>query len=200
MYIKKINKLLIGTNNSGKLREIKDLLPKRTKIFSTKYFKLKSPRENGKTFLQNSLIKAKFFSKKTNMICLADDSGLEIDLLKKKPGIFSSRWGGKNQNFNKAILRVFRELYKKDKKWKVKKIKARFVCALTIYWPGGKKVKSLGKVEGFISKEKKGNNGFGYDPIFIPKKSKITFGQMKPSKKYKIDHRYNAYKKIKKFF
>tara|TARA_B100001758_G_scaffold243025_1_gene252172 strand:- start:572 stop:1174 length:603 start_codon:yes stop_codon:yes gene_type:complete len=200
MYNKKINKLLIGTNNSGKLREIKDLLPKRTKIFSTKYFKLKSPRENGKTFLQNSLIKAKFFSKKTNMICLADDSGLEIDLLKKKPGIFSSRWGGKNQNFNKAILRVFRELYKKDKKWKVKKIKARFVCALTIYWPGGKKVKSLGKVEGFISKEKKGNNGFGYDPIFIPKKSKITFGQMKPSKKYKIDHRYNAYKKIKKFF
>ena len=162
--------------------------------------KLKSPRENGKTFLQNSLIKAKFFSKKTNMICLADDSGLEIDLLKKKPGIFSSRWGGKNQNFNKAILRVFRELYKKDKKWKVKKIKARFICALTIYWPGGKKVKSLGKVEGFISKEKKGNNGFGYDPIFIPKKSKITFGQMKPSKKYKIDHRYNAYKKIKKFF
>tara|TARA_B100001029_G_scaffold178548_1_gene185580 strand:- start:2830 stop:3432 length:603 start_codon:yes stop_codon:yes gene_type:complete len=200
MYNKKINKLLIGTNNSGKLREIKDLLPKRTKIFSTKYFKLKSPRENGKTFLQNSLIKAKFFSKKTNMICLADDSGLEIDLLKKKPGIFSSRWGGKNQNFNKAILRVFRELYKKDKKWKVKKIKARFVCALTIYWPNGKKIKSLGKVEGFISNEKKGKNGFGYDPIFMPKKSKITFGQMKPIKKYKIDHRYNAYKKIKKFF
>tara|TARA_B100000287_G_scaffold412962_1_gene444005 strand:+ start:24 stop:626 length:603 start_codon:yes stop_codon:yes gene_type:complete len=200
MYNKKINKLLIGTNNSGKLREIKDLLPKRTKIFSTKYFKLKSPRENGKTFLQNSLIKAKFFSKKTNMICLADDSGLEIDLLKKKPGIFSSRWGGKNQNFNKAILRVFRELYKKDKKWKIKKIKARFICALTIYWPGGKKVKSLGKIEGFISKEKKGKNGFGYDPIFIPKNSKITFGQMEPSKKYKIDHRYNAYKKIRKFF
>jgi len=200
MYNKKINKLLIGTNNSGKLREIKDLLPKRTKIFSTKYFKLKSPRENGKTFLQNSLIKAKFFSKKTNMICLADDSGLEIDLLKKKPGIFSSRWGGKNQNFNKAILRVFRELYKKDKKWKAKKIKARFVCALTIYWPNGKKIKSLGKVEGFISNEKKGKNGFGYDPIFMPKKSKITFGQMKPIKKYKIDHRYNAYKKIKRFF
>ena len=173
MYNKKINKLLIGTNNSGKLREIKDLLPKRTKIFSTKYFKLKSPRENGKTFLQNSLIKAKFFSKKTNMICLADDSGLEIDLLKKKPGIFSSRWGGKNQNFNKAILRVFRELYKKDKKWKVKKIKARFVCALTIYWPNGKKINSLGKVEGFISNEKKGKNGFGYDPIFMPKKVRL---------------------------
>ena len=200
MYNKKIKELLIGTNNSGKLREIRDLLPKTTKTLSTKHFKLKSPRENGKTFFQNSLIKAKFFSKKTNMVCLADDSGLEIDILKKKPGIFSSRWGGKKQNFNKAILRVFRELYKKDKKWRTKKIKARFICALTIYWPSGKKVKSLGKIEGFISKEKKGKNGFGYDPIFIPKNSKITFGQMKPSKKYKIDHRYNAYKKIRKFF
>ena len=200
MYNKKIKKLLIGTNNSGKLKEIRDLLPKTTKTFSTKHFKLKSPRENGKNFFQNSLIKAKFFSKKTNMVCLADDSGLEIDILKKKPGIYSSRWGGKKQNFNKAILRVFRELYKKDKKWKIKKIKARFICALTIYWPGGKKVKSLGKIEGFISKEKKGKNGFGYDPIFIPKNSKITFGQMEPSKKYKIDHRYNAYKKIRKFF
>ena len=200
MLNKKIKKILIGTNNTGKLQEIKDLLPKSTKIFSTKDFKLKSPKETGKSFLKNSLIKAKFFSKKTNLICLADDSGLEIDILNGKPGIFSARWGGAKSNFNKAISKVFRELYKKDKKWKVKKIKARFVCALTIYWPGGKKVKSLGKVEGFISKEKRGNNGFGYDPIFIPKKSKITFGQMKPSKKYKIDHRYNAYKKIKKFF
>ena len=200
MQIKKIKKLLIGTNNKGKLKEIRDLLPKHIKTVSTSAFKLKSPKENGKTFEQNSLIKSRYFSQRTKLVCLADDSGLEIDILNKKPGIFSSRWGGKNQNFNKAILRVFRELYKKDKKWKVKKIKARFICALTIYWPGGKKVKSLGKVEGFISKEKKGNNGFGYDPIFIPKKSKITFGQMKPSKKYKIDHRYNAYKKIKKFF
>ena len=125
------------------------------------------------------------FSKKTNMVCLADDSGLENEILKKKPGIFSSRWGGKKQNFNKAILRVFRELYKKDKKWKIKKIKARFICALTIYWPSGKKVNSLGKIEGFISKEKKGKNGFGYDPIFIPKNSKITFGQMEPRNKFK---------------
>jgi len=200
MLNKKIKKILIGTNNTGKLQEIKDLLPKTTKIFSTKDFKLKSPKETGKSFLKNSLIKAKFFSKKTNLICLADDSGLEIDILDGKPGIFSARWGGAKSNFNKAISKVFRELYKKDKNWKLKKIRARFICALTIYWPGGKKVKSLGKIEGFISKEKKGKNGFGYDPIFIPKNSKITFGQMKPSKKYKIDHRYNAYKKIKKFF
>ena len=200
MYNKKIKKILIGTNNIGKLREIKDLLPRSTRIFSTKDFNLKSPIENGKTFLQNSFIKAKFFSKKTDLICLADDSGLEIDILRKKPGIFSSRWSGKKNNFNKAILKIFRELYKKDKKWKAKKIKARFVCALTIYWPNGKKINSLGKVEGSISKEKKGKNGFGYDPIFKPLNKNITFGQMKPSKKCKIDHRYKAFKKIRKFF
>ena len=200
MLNKKIKKILIGTNNAGKLKEIKDLLPKSTKIFSTKDFKLKSPKETGKSFLKNSLIKAKFFSKKTNLICLADDSGLEIDILNGKPGIFSARWGGAKNNFDKAISKVFRELYKKDKNWKLKKVKARFICALTIYWPNGKIVKSEGKIEGFISEKKKGKNGFGYDPIFIPLKNKLTFGQMSPSKKYKIDHRFKAFKKIKRFF
>jgi len=200
MLNKKIKKILIGTNNAGKLKEIKDLLPKSTKIFSTKDFKLKSPKETGKSFLKNSLIKAKFFSKKTNLICLADDSGLEIDILNGKPGIFSARWGGAKNNFDKAISKVFRELYKKDKNWKLKKIKARFICALTIYWPNGKIVKSEGKIEGLISQKKKGKNGFGYDPIFIPLKNKLTFGQMSPIKKYKIDHRFKAFKKIKRFF
>ena len=200
MLNKKIKKILIGTNNAGKLKEIKDLLPKSTKIFSTKDFKLKSPKETGKSFLKNSLIKAKFFSKKTNLICLADDSGLEIDILNGKPGIFSARWGGAKNNFDKAISKVFRELYKKDKNWKLKKVKARFICALTIYWPNGKIVKSEGKIEGLVSQKKKGKNGFGYDPIFIPFKNKLTFGQMSPSKKYKIDHRFKAFKKIKRFF
>ena len=200
MLNKKIKKILIGTNNPGKLKEIKDLLPKSTKIFSTKDFKLKSPKETGKSFLKNSLIKAKFFSKKTNLICLADDSGLEIDILNGKPGIFSARWGGAKNNFDKAISKVFRELYKKDKNWKLKKVKARFICALTIYWPNGKIVKSEGKIEGLVSQKKKGKNGFGYDPIFIPFKNKLTFGQMSPSKKYKIDHRFKAFKKIKRFF
>jgi len=200
MLNKKIKKILIGTNNAGKLKEIKDLLPKSTKIFSTKDFKLKSPKETGKSFLKNSLIKAKFFSKKTNLICLADDSGLEIDILNGKPGIFSARWGGAKNNFDKAISKVFRELYKKDKNWKLKKVKARFICALTIYWPNGKIVESEGKIEGLISQKKKGKNGFGYDPIFMPLKNKLTFGQMSPSRKYKIDHRFKAFKKIKRFF
>ena len=199
MLNKKIKELIIGTNNKGKLKEIRDLLPKSIKTFSTSDFQLKSPIESGKNFRQNSLIKSKFFSKKTNLICIADDSGLEIDLLSKKPGIYSARWGGKNSDFKKAIKKVYRELNKKDKEWKRKKIKARFICALSISYLNKKIVSVIGKVEGYISSEPKGKNGFGYDPIFIPLKKNITFGEMKPSEKYKMDHRFQAFKKIKKF-
>ncbi len=200
MQNKKIKKLLIGTNNRGKSKEIRDILPKNIKIYSTSDFKIKSPIENGKTFRANSLIKSKFFSKKTNLVCIADDSGLEIDILNKKPGIYSSRWGGKKSDFNKAIKKVYKELYKKDKNWKNKKIKARFICALSLSYLDKKIACVIGKVEGSISPIPKGRNGFGYDPIFIPSKKKITFGEMKLSKKYKLDHRYNAFKKIRKFF
>ena len=197
--MKKISKLLIGTNNKGKYKEIKDLLPKYIKTYSTKEFKLKSPKEDGLTFEENSIIKSKYFSKKTKLICLADDSGLEIDLLNKAPGIYSSRWGGKNGDFKKAIKRVYRNLFKVDKNWQSKKVKARFICALSIYNLDKKIASVQGKVEGFISKEPKGKNGFGYDPIFIPRNKIKTFGEMKSSEKYKMDHRFNAFKKIKKF-
>ena len=200
MKSKKITNIIIGTNNLGKLREIKDLLPKSTKIYSPKNLKLKSPKENGISFKENSMIKAKYFSKKTKMICLADDSGLEIDILNKKPGIFSSRWAGPKGNFNAAIKKVFKELKKKDQNWKNKKILARFICVLTVYWPSGKNFSATGKIKGFISSKKKGKNGFGYDPIFIPLNNKITFAQMLQKKKFKIDHRFKAFKKVKKFF
>ena len=199
MLKKKIEKLLIGTNNKGKLKEIRDLLPKNIITLSTAEFKLKSPRENGKSFKENSLIKSKYFSKKTNLICLADDSGLEIDILDKNPGIYSARWGGRNSDFNKAIKRVYRELKKKDKYWRNKKIKARFVCALSISYLSKKICCVIGKVEGIISDKPRGKNGFGYDPIFIPINKKKTFGEMKPTQKYKLDHRSKAFKKIKKF-
>ena len=197
--MKKIFKLLIGTNNQGKYKEIKDLLPKYIKTYSTSNFKLKSPKEDGLTFIENSIIKSKYFSKKTNLICLADDSGLEIDILGKDPGIYSSRWGGSKLDFDKAIRRVYRELFKKNKNWQKRKIRARFVCALSICYLNKKIASSIGKVEGYISSQPRGRNGFGYDPIFIPKNKKKTFGQMKPSEKYKIDHRFIAFKKIKKF-
>ena len=200
MKRKKIFNLIVGTNSQGKLREIKHLLPNRLKIYSPKKFKLKSPKENGKTFKENSLIKARFFSNKTDMVCLADDSGIEIDLLNKNPGIFSSRWAGTKGNFDIAIKKVFKELNKKNKNWKNKRVKARFVCALSICWPGGKNISRIGKIEGFISYKKIGKNGFGYDPIFIPKGSKVTFAQMLSREKFKIDHRSKAFQKIKKFF
>ena len=197
--MKKISKLLIGTNNKGKYKEIKDLLPKYIRTHSTSEFKLKSPREDGQTFTENSIIKSQYFSKKTKLICLADDSGLEIDILDKSPGIYSARWGGKRGNFKKAINRVYRELSKKDKNWTHKKVKARFICALSISYLDKKIATVLGKVEGHISIKPKGKNGFGYDPIFIPKNKRKTFSEMSSVQKYKIDHRSIAFKKIKRF-
>ena len=107
--MKKFYNLLIGTNNKGKLKEIKALLPKHINTFSTSDFKISSPIENGKTFEENSIIKSKYFSKKTRLPCLADDSGLEIDILEKAPGIYSARWGGKNSDFKKAIKKIYKE-------------------------------------------------------------------------------------------
>jgi XTP/dITP diphosphohydrolase len=198
--MKKITNLLVGTNNKGKLKEIRELLPKKVKTLSTSDFHLRSPKENGKSFEENSLIKSKYFSKKTNLICIADDSGLEIDLLDGAPGIYSARWSGQKGDFNKAIKKVYKELSKKDKNWKFKKIKARFICVISISFLDKKIACVKGKVDGFISSEPKGKNGFGYDPIFIPHKKNKTFGEISPSTKYKIDHRFKAFKKIKKFF
>ena len=199
MYNKKIKKLILGTNNRGKLREIKTLLPKQVIVDTPKKFNIKSPKENGSSFLENSFIKAQYFSRKTNSISLSDDSGLEIDILGKLPGIYSARWAGKKSNFKLAIKKVYKELDKKNVNLQ-NKVKCRFICALTIYWPSKKFYQSQGIVEGTISNKAKGKNGFGYDPIFIPKGYKKTFGEMLFSKKFKIDHRYKAFKKIKRFF
>ena len=134
MKTKKIKHLLIGSNNRGKVREIKQLLPRYIKVTSIIDYKIRSPKETGRTFLQNSFIKSKYFSKKTGKICLADDSGLEIDVLNKKPGIFSARWGGRNNNFNLAIKKVFRELNKVDKNWREKKNKSKIYLCTKYLW------------------------------------------------------------------
>tara|TARA_B100001121_G_C18692425_1_gene623605 strand:- start:1158 stop:1757 length:600 start_codon:yes stop_codon:yes gene_type:complete len=199
MYIKKINKLVLGTNNQGKVREISKLIPKKIKLYTPRRLNLKSPKETGSSFKENSLIKAKFFSEKTDEICLADDSGLEIDILGKLPGIYSARWAGRKMDFKKAIKKVYSEINKKEVDWN-KKIKCRFICALTIYWPNKKYFQSEGIIKGKISSAPRGTKGFGYDPIFIPNGYKLTFGEMLFSKKSQIDHRFMAFKKIKKFF
>ena len=197
--MKKIKEIIIGTNNKGKYREICDLLPKDIKKYSPQELKIPTPEETGKSFEENSLIKASYFSKKTNLICLSDDSGLEIDLLKGSPGIYSSRWSGEKNNFDLAIKKIFNEMSKIKRDWSSFAI-AKFVCFFTLFWPDGKNYSSQGIVKGKISTKKKGNYGFGYDPIFIPDGYNLTFGEMKPESKMLIDHRYNAYLKIKKFF
>ena len=196
--MKKIEEILIGTNNNGKYKEICDLLPHKIKKYSPKEFKISSPKEIGKSFKQNSMIKASYFSKKTNLVCLSDDSGLEIDLLGGAPGIYSSRWSGVKNNFDQAIQKVFKEMSKIKKDWKSENT-AQFVCCMTLFWSNGINYSSRGVVKGKISTEKKGNNGFGYDPIFVPDGFNETFGEMKPELKMSIDHRYKAFLKIKKF-
>ena len=195
----KINEILIGTNNSGKYEEICSLLPDNIKKYSPEKLNIISPEENGKSFEENSFIKASYFSKKTNLICLSDDSGIEIDLLKGMPGIYSSRWSGEKNNFVLAMEKIFKEMNKVNKNW-INHNSARFICCMTLYWPNGKNYVSKGIVTGKISQTKKGKNGFGYDPIFIPNGYKKTFAEMDPKLKMSIDHRSKAFFNIKNFF
>ena len=197
--MEKIREIIIGTNNDGKYREICALLPKKIKKYSPKTYKILTPKETGKSFEENSILKASYFAKKTNLVCLSDDSGLEIDLLNGAPGIYSSRWAGANNNFNQAIERVFLEMNKIKKNWQ-NEANARFICCLSLFWPDGKSYSSKGIIKGKISSKKKGNRGFGYDPIFIPDGYDKTFGEMLPELKMSIDHRFKAYLQIKNFF
>ena len=197
--MKKIKGIIIGTNNQGKYREICDLLPYNIKKYSPKKMNILSPKEDGKNFMENSLIKAKFFSKKTNLVCLSDDSGLEIDLLKGEPGIYSSRWAGKKNNFNSAIKKIYQKMNNIKVNWE-KNNKAKFICCMTLFYPNGKFYSSTGIIKGKISTKVKGKNGFGYDPIFIPDGYDKTFGEMQLKLKMSIDHRFKAFSKIMKLF
>ena len=197
--MKKITEIIIGTNNQGKYKEICDLLPDKIIKHSPKELNIPSPEESGKNFKENSFIKALYFSKKTNQICLSDDSGLEIDLLQGKPGIHSSRWAGPKNSFDLSIKKIFKEMKNVKKNWE-KESNARFVCNMTLYWPNGQNFSSEGNIKGKISRIKKGKNGFGYDPIFIPNGYRQTFGEMEPKLKMSIDHRFKAFIKLKKFF
>ena len=196
--LKNIKSLLIATNNKGKLLEIKKLLPKHINFYRPKDFNLIEPIENEKTFEGNAVIKARYCAKKSKLISLSDDSGLEILTLNRDPGIYSARWAGKNKDFRLAIKKVYSKLKKKKKLNKINS--ARFYCSLAIAFPNGMHKTFSGIVNGKISEKPKGNNGFGYDPIFIPNGYKKTFGEMKTILKDKISHRYKAFNKIKRYF
>ncbi len=187
-----MKKILIGTHNKGKFREISYLISNKYKKISPILLKIKSPKETGKTFIANSKLKVKFFSKYVNYPVISDDSGLCIKALNNKPGIYSARLAKRHGSFSKAMKFIL-------KKMKTKKNRsAFFVCSLSYFDEKGKITSVEGKLKGNISMKMRGTNGFGYDPIFIPLKKRITFGQMLKSKKIKMDHRYLAFKKLKK--
>ncbi len=192
--MKKINKILVGTHNQGKFDEISFLLPKKIKKISPKHLGIGSPKETGKSFISNARLKANYFSKLSNMIALSDDSGLEIKSLGNKPGIHSARWAKKYGGFNNAMRKILKLLSKK----KNSKRKAQFICSLSIKFPKNRQITVVGKIKGSISEKIRGKNGFGYDPIFIPQKKNVTFGEMNKIKKVKMDHRFIAFKKLKK--
>ena len=187
-----MKKILIGTHNQGKFKEIAYLISKKCKKLSPLKLKIKSPRETGKTFASNSKLKVKFFSKFVNYPVISDDSGLCVKALGNKPGIHSARLAKRKGGFFQAMKLILKKLEKKKNR------SATFVCNLSYRSSKGKIISVEGKINGKISKKILGNKGFGYDPIFIPNNEKVTFGQMYKFKKIRIDHRSVAFKKLKK--
>ena len=182
--MKKIKEILIGTHNKGKIKEISYLLNKKIKKTSPVQLKIKSPIENGKNFKSNSELKAKYFFQKSKIITISDDSGLCIECLNNKPGIYSARWAKKYGGFKQAMLKILQLVKNKNKNKKKHNTKAKFVCSLTLYLNSKKKISTIGEIHGNISNKILGKNGFGYDSIFIPTNYNLTFGQMGKKKKY----------------
>ena len=187
-----MKKILIGTHNKGKFKEISYLISKKYKKISPNSLKIKSPKETGKSFTSNSKLKVSYFSKFVDYPVISDHSGLCIKALNNKPGIYSARLAKKHGSFLNAMKFILRKMKKK----KIRS--ATFVCCLSYKDKKRKIISVEGKLEGNISTKILGKKGFGYDPIFIPLKKKITFGQMIKSKKIQMDHRYIAFKKLKK--
>ena len=187
-----MKKILIGTHNAGKFKEIAYLISKKYKKISPISLKIKSPKETGKSFISNSKLKVNYFSKHVDYSVISDDSGLCIQAMNNKPGIYSARLAKKHGSFFKAMKFILKKMRNEKNR------KATFVCSLSYKKKNGKIFSVEGRIKGNISRKIKGKNGFGYDPIFIPLKRKITFGQMLKSKKIKMDHRFIAFKKLKK--
>ena len=194
-----INKIVVASHNEGKVREINTHLKKQhIKTISLKKFNINEPRETGLTFKENSILKSRNTSIKTNLPAIADDSGLCVPVIDNAPGIYSARWAGKRKDFSLAMntidkkMRAVCEMRKKDRM-------AFFVCALSLYFPDRTYKVFEGKVYGHVQFPPRGSNGFGYDPIFVPNGFAKTFGEMKYSFKERISHRAKAFQKLNKY-
>ena len=187
-----MKKILIGTHNKGKFKEISFLISKKFRKIDPTLLKIPSPKETGKTFTSNSKLKANFFSQYVDYPVISDDSGLCIRALNQQPGIYSARLAKKQGSFFKAMKYILNKMKNKKNR------SATFVCSLSLKFPKKKPINAIGKIKGSISYNILGKNGFGYDPIFIPDNYSKTFGEMLKSKKIKIDHRFIAFKNLKK--
>ena len=187
------NNLLLGSGNPGKIKEIKfyleyfNLFTDRNIIDLSNFSDVGEPEENGSTFEENSIIKSNFFFKKTNCLTLSDDSGFIVEEMENFPGIKTARVAKEMGGEQKVVDYIF------SKKTKKQKISATFYCSLSLV---GQKINNVvtGKISGFIIPHKKGNDGFGYDPFFIPLHSKKTFAEMGNNQKMKLSHRFEAFK------
>lgn len=193
------NEVVIATNNAHKLEEIGSILEDfEYNVYSLKDVDLAGIEivEDGKTFEHNALIKARTIAKKTNMITIADDSGLEVDAIGKKPGIYSARFAGENATDEENRQKLMKSLNNVAASQRT----ARFVSAIAVVFPDGKEFVVRGTCEGAIGFEEKGKNGFGYDPLFIVSGYNKTFAEMPSSVKNSISHRANALKLMKSEF
>ena len=191
---KNFKEIVIASHNPGKIKEMLPFIKKlNVKIHLAKDFNLKEPKEDGVNFIENALKKSRYVNYKTKKVSIADDSGLVIPAIKGKPGIFSARWAGKNKDFGVAMKKVNSLLHKK-------KTSAYYISVIAISWNKSKEKTFVGKIFGNIIWPPKGNMGFGYDPIFVPRGYKKTFGELPSNIKNNISHRVVAFKKLLNFF
>lgn len=185
------DELVIATHNPGKAKEIAALLGQYIARFETSgALGLSEPVEDGATFIENALIKARSAAQESGKLVLADDSGLAVSALGGDPGIYSARWGGPEKDFNLAMAKVHEALDDNQDR------SAAFICVLALAWPDGHTEVFEGRVEGDIVWPMRGDKGFGYDPIFVAKGYDITFAEMDPQAKHDISHRADAFKKL----
>ncbi len=188
-------KILLATSNRGKIKEITHILEGLDLELVTldDYPGLQLPPEYGSTFRENALIKARAASAKAGVAALADDSGLEVDSLGGRPGIYSARYAGDGASDRDNWLKLLKELEGVP----VEKRGARFRCVLALVWTGGAEEFFEGSLEGVIASEPKGTNGFGYDPVFFIPGTGKTAAELTPNEKNSLSHRAKALEKLK---
>ena len=196
--MKQLSTLVVASHNAGKAREIEVLLaPLHITVRSAAELHLPEPEETGTSFEANAELKAIAAATTANMPALADDSGLVIPALEGAPGIYSARWAGEGKDFTVAMARVENEL--RAKGIEPNGTPAFFVSVLSLVEPDGSRITVRGEAHGTLTFPARGSKGFGYDPIFIPKGCRKTFGEMSPSVKQRMSHRTQAFKSLLQF-